>query len=303
MSQDYRVRLDAFEGPLDLLLYLIRRAEVDVVDIPVATLTDQYLEYLTELDREHVKIDIELAGEFLVMAATLMEIKSQMLIPRPQGAEGEEQRTNQNELGADPRADLVRQLLAYKRFRDLADGLEKRREEWGLRVPASAAGIDGDALQAALDASGEMHLEDLNLVDLVEAYQKVAALLNFERLGDHQVTYDDTPIELHAADILDRLRRDIGPSSAIRFNDIFAGRPRGEMVGLFLAMLELIRRQEIRLELTKALDETAEIQVSLSHSDDAFPPDVVVPISPSQDASQAQSDESLMKDQAGPQGS
>lgn len=277
MSQDYRIRLDAFEGPLDLLLYLIRRAEVDVVDIPVATLTDQYLEYLGELDRGHIKIDIELAGEFLVMAATLMEIKSQMLVPRPPESEGNAPRADEVGLASDPRADLVRQLLAYKRFRDLADGLERRREEWGMRVPATAAGIDSDALQAALDASGDMHLEDLNLVDLVEAYRKVAALLNFERLGDHQVTYDDTPIELHAADILDRLRREAGPASALRFDEIFSGRQRGEMVGLFLAMLELIRRQEIRLSLAKASDDTTEIQVSLSGSDDMFPPDVVVP--------------------------
>lgn len=277
MSQDYRIRLDAFEGPLDLLLYLIRRAEVDVVDIPVATLTDQYLEYLGELDRGHIKIDIELAGEFLVMAATLMEIKSQMLVPRPPEGEGNGPRTDEVGLASDPRADLVRQLLAYKRFRDLADGLERRREEWGMRVPATAAGIDSDALQAALDASGDMHLEDLNLVDLVEAYRKVAALLNFERLGDHQVTYDDTPIELHAADILDRLRREAGPSSALGFDEIFSGRQRGEMVGLFLAMLELIRRQEIRLSLARSGDDTTKIQVSLSGSDDMFPPDVVVP--------------------------
>lgn len=277
MSQDYRIRLDAFEGPLDLLLYLIRRAEVDVVDIPVATLTDQYLEYLGELDRGHIKIDIELAGEFLVMAATLMEIKSQMLVPRPPEGEGGGPRADEAGLASDPRADLVRQLLAYKRFRDLADGLERRREAWGMRVPATAAGIDSDALQAALDASGDMHLEDLNLVDLVEAYRKVAALLNFERLGDHQVTYDDTPIELHAADILDRLRREAGPENALGFDEIFSGRQRGEMVGLFLAMLELIRRQEIRLSLARASDDTTKIQVSLSGSDDVFPPDVVVP--------------------------
>lgn len=248
VTQDYRVRLDAFEGPLDLLLYLIRRAEVDISDIPVATITDQYLEYLSELDREHVRIDIELAGEFLVMAATLMEIKSQMLMPRPDtGGEG------QGEADAlpagDPRADLVRQLLAYKRFRDLADGLERRREAWMLRAPASAAGIDGEALQAALEAAGEVHVDDLNLTDLCDAYRRVASLLNFERLGDHQVTYDDTPIELHAADILDRLRREAGERRAMEFREIFEGRPRAEMIGLFLAMLELIKRQEVRVEM------------------------------------------------------
>jgi segregation and condensation protein A len=275
-TQDYRVRLDAFEGPLDLLLYLIRRAEVDITDIPISALTDQYLEHLAELDREHVRIDIELAGEFLVMAATLMEIKSQMLVPRAPGdgaSDGEERPA----IEGDPRADLVRQLLAYKKFRDLADGLERRREEWARRVPASAAGIDDDALREAMEATGEIHIDDLNLNDLVEAYRRVASMLNFERLGDHQVTYDDTPIELHAADIIDRLRRDGATVGGMPFSAIFAGRARPEMVGLFLAMLELIRRQEVRIGLSTGMDGATEIQVRLGDDPEPQAPDVVVP--------------------------
>ncbi|MCW5767507.1 MAG: segregation/condensation protein A [Phycisphaeraceae bacterium] len=265
IDHEYRVRLDAFEGPLDLLLFLIRRAEVDIHDIPVAAIADQYLEYLGELDRGHARIDIELAGEFLVMAATLMEIKSQLLMPRP--AEDSEQVSSggSSDEAVDPRADLVKQLLAYKRYRDLADGLERRREEWSRRSPVSAVGIDSDALQAAVDAaSGEMHLEDVNLSDLAEAYRRVSSMLIFERLGDHQVTYDDTPIELHAADIVDRLKREAGPSGAVRFADLFAGRQHGEMIGLFLAMLELVRKQEVRLGIRHQESGEAEIEVSLS---------------------------------------
>ncbi len=279
-SQDYRVRLDAFEGPVDLLLFLIRRAEVDIHDIPVAAIADQYLEYLAELDRGHVKIDIELAGEFLVMAATLMEIKSQMLMPRPEQAAGHES-VGTDAPVTDPRADLVKQLLAYKRFRDLADGLERRRELWSKRYPATAAGIDGDALQAAIDAAaGEIHVDDLNLNDLVDAFRRVSSMLIFERLGEHQVTYDDTPIELHAADIVDRLKREAGGRGSMRFVDLFAGRQRGEMIGLFLAMLELVRRQEVKIGLARRSDGDAEIEVTLAASLDSESsglPDVVVP--------------------------
>ncbi len=279
-NQDYRVRLDAFEGPLDLLLFLIRRAEVDIHDIPVAAIARQYLEYLSELDKGHVRIDIELAGEFLVMAATLMEIKSQLLMPRPEQADGEA-RSGLDALAPDPRSDLVKQLLAYKRFRDLADGLERRREEWSRRYPATATGIDGDALQAAIDAaSGEIHVEDLNLNDLVEAFRRVSSMLIFERLGEHQVTYDDTPIELHAADIVDRLRREVGPRGSMRFADLFLGRPHGEMIGLFLAMLELVRRQEVKIGLEHGETGEAEIKVTLAErldSESADLPDVVIP--------------------------
>ena len=274
-TQDYRVRLDAFEGPLDLLLYLIRRAEVDITDIPIAALTDQYLEHLSELDREHVRVDIELAGEFLVMAATLMEIKSQMLVPRAPGAPTDGAAGEGGGVEGDPRADLVRQLLAYKKFRDLADGLERRRESWAARHPASAIGIDDDALREAMESAGEIHIEDLNLVDIVEAYRRVASMLNFERLGEHQVTYDDTPIELHAADIVDRLRREGG--AAVRFATLFEGRSRSEMVGLFLAMLELIRRQEVRIGLGAENDGQTEIEVRIHDDPDPQAPDVVVP--------------------------
>ena len=274
-TQDYRVRLDAFEGPLDLLLYLIRRAEVDITDIPIAALTDQYLEHLSELDREHVRIDIELAGEFLVMAATLMEIKSQMLVPRAPGSETDHGKDDAGAAEGDPRADLVRQLLAYKKFRDLADGLERRRDAWAKRSPASAVGIDDESLRDALESAGEIHIEDLNLNDLVEAYRRVASMLNFERLGEHQVTYDDTPIELHAADIVDRLRRE--GSGTTRFASIFEGRTRSEMVGLFLAMLELIRRQEVRIGLAHVPDGNAEIEVTLHDDPEPQAPDVLVP--------------------------
>jgi segregation and condensation protein A len=243
---DYRVRLDAFEGPLDLLLYLIRRAEVDITDIPIAALTDQYLEYLKQIET----IDIELAGEFLVTAATLMEIKSRMLAPaaRPAAAEGPEGGESAKP-SEDPRAELVKQLLAYKQYRDAATALELRKAEWENRFPGGRAGVDNEALREVLASQQEeLDLEDLSLMDLVEAFSEIAASVNFERLGDHQVTYDETPIELHAEDIVDRLKREADSGkSKMTLRELFTGRTKPEMIGLFLATLELVRRRAVRV--------------------------------------------------------
>lgn len=259
-TDSYRVRLDAFEGPLDLLLYLIRKNEVDVHDIPMATIAEQYLGHLHEIrSADPARIDIDTAGEFLVMAATLMEIKSRMLMPAApaadaalSGAGGGAGGSGGGVGAADPRAELVRQLLEYKQFRDAADALEHRGEEWRRRFPVSPAALDAEALRSAVDSARDVEMEDLELIDLVEAFRKIAETVNFDRLGDHQVTYDDTPLELHAEDILDTVRREAmsdGPDAVsppeLAFSRIFDGRTRGQMVGLFIAMLELVRRRAI----------------------------------------------------------
>jgi segregation and condensation protein A len=267
---DYRVRLDAFEGPLDLLLYLIRRAEVDITDIPIAALTDQYLEYLKQIEA----IDIELAGEFLVTAATLMEIKSRMLAPaaRPAAAEGGE--GAESKPSEDPRAELVKQLLAYKQYRDAATALELRKAEWENRFPGGRAGVDNEALREVLAAQQEeLDLEDLSLMDLVEAFSEIAASVNFERLGDHQVTYDETPIELHAEDIVDRLKREADSGKPrMTLRELFTGRTKPEMIGLFLATLELVRRRAVRVR----QDEAGAIVLEIREPEAEPPPDVVV---------------------------
>src|SRR5947208_9003657 len=119
---DYRVELDIFRGPVDLLLWLVRHNEVDIHDIPIATIAEQFLEYLNVIQL----IDVEWAGEFLVMAATLMEIKSRLLLPR-----GPEELAEQD----DPRLELVRQLIEYKKFKDAAAMLEAQAEKQQARLP------------------------------------------------------------------------------------------------------------------------------------------------------------------------
>lgn len=281
LTDDYRVQLDAFEGPLDLLLFLIRKNEVDVHDIPISAMADQYMSFLSGLER----VDIDAAGEFLVMAATLTEIKARMLTPTPETPSGAAGEAGEQRASSDPRADLVKQLLEYKQYRDAADALEHRFDDWKSRFPANAVtakakmaggdvggegepGAVGDDVGEAIgryaeesgaggaaDLAADLDMEDLDLVDLVEAFRKIVETVDFRRVGDHQVTYDDTPIELHAEDLLDRLKReaavmvgDAGAKRGLTLQSVFQGRTRNEMIGLFLAMLELVRRRAINIK-------------------------------------------------------
>lgn len=244
--EDYRVELDFYAGPLDLLLHLVKRHEIDLNDIPIARLTEQYLEHLRVIEQ----IDVDLAGEFLVMAATLLEIKSQMLVPRPEMTEGQTALTVTTENPLDPRYELVQQLLAYKRFKDAANGLEHRRREWESRFARAGNSAPARKTLAELEAEGrnedaepvEIDLEDVHVLDLCAAFSRILDSIGQNK--SHQVTYDDTPIALHADDIVDRLQRD----GAMSLQAIFVGRQsRSEMIGLFLATLELVRQRRVRV--------------------------------------------------------
>ena len=221
---EYRVNLDIYNGPLDLLLYLIRRDELDIYDIPITRITEQYIQYVDLLKT----LDPNLAGEFLVTAATLMEIKTRMLLPAPSPEEGGEQGVE-----IDPRAELVRQLMEYKAFKDAADDLRQARDRRSAMYPRGRT--------PDLPDGEEIDLEDAQVWDLLEAFSNLMAAIGANR-GEHEVIYDDTPVELHEADILDRLARE-GPMT---FSRVFEGRTAIiELVGLFLALLELIRRRRL----------------------------------------------------------
>ncbi len=244
---------------MDLLLYVIRRAEVDIADIPIAGVADQFVGFLDGLDR----IDIDQAGEFLVMAATLMEIKSRTLAPAPEAADDEGQARDES----DPRADLVRHLLAYKAFRDAAEAMEARRQEWALRFPARGTAGEGDDSQ-----EDGIELEDADPTELARVFAELSASVNFERLGDHRVVDDDTPIELHAEDIIDRLSR--SESGSLRLTDVFRGRSVPEVIGLFLATLELVRRRAVVVEQDEdsgAINISAREESEDAQADDAEP--------------------------------
>ncbi|MEM9348333.1 MAG: segregation/condensation protein A [Planctomycetota bacterium] len=234
---DYRVRLDAYAGPLDLLLYLVKRHEIDLHDIPVAELTEQYLRHLEVIK----SIDVESAGEFLVMAATLVEIKSRMIIPQSlREGEGDNSDPTQDiEEAADPRYELVQQLLAYKAFKDAAYALDDRAQQWEHRFPVRVKA--GKRVEEDKPEEVSIDLEDVNVYDLCEAFGRILETVG--HVGDHAVTYDDTPISMHAEDIHDRLRTD-APVAGMTLQEIFEGRSnKSEMIGLFLATLELVRQR------------------------------------------------------------
>ena len=226
---EYRVNLDIFAGPLDLLLYLVRRDEVDIYDIPIARITEQYLRHVEVLQM----LDIDMAGDFLVMAATLMEIKSMMLLPRA------ETDAEDAESAADPRMELVRQLLEYKKFKDAANLLESSAECRAQRFTRP------DSIIAGLksDAEPELDIDQVSIWTLLEAFDEIMKATG--RLHSFDRIKDDTPIDLYQIEILHRLQED-GP---VTLEQVFAGRDsRLVMVGLFLAMLELIRNQLIWAE-------------------------------------------------------
>lgn len=222
---DYRVQLDVYNGPLDLLLYLIRREEIAIYDIPIARLTEQYLAYVELLHR----LDPDSAADFLVMAAMLMEIKSRALLPRlPAMEDGEAEEF------VDPRLELVRQLLEYKRVKDAARSLELAAQIQALRHARKP--VLPEAPPEGVD------LDDVQLWDLFEAFQQLLEETG-QRDPVHQVERDDTPITLYADDIIDSLERHGGVQP---FEEVFAGRTKAEMIGLFLALLELIRERRVQ---------------------------------------------------------
>jgi segregation and condensation protein A len=229
---EYRVNLEVFAGPLDLLLYLVRKEEVDIYDIPIARVTEQYVKYIEMMQ----ELDIDLAGDFLVMAATLMEIKSIMLLPQTETATGEPTDVQ------DPRADLVRQLLEYKRIKDvsnlLADAAEQRLQRF----------TRPDSILSSLKTNDEpeVDLDQVSIWTLLEAFDSILKATG--HLSSYSHISDETPIDLYQIEILHRLQTE-GP---LTFEKIFQDRTdKLVMIGLFLGVLELIRDQLISVEQTE----------------------------------------------------
>jgi len=220
-----RIRLPEFEGPLDLLLHLIRKNEVDIHDIPVAPITRQYMEYL-DLMKE---LNLDVAGEFMLMAATLIHIKSKMLVPvNPTEAEGEPE-------AEDPREELVRRLLEFQRYKEAAGLLHQRRE---IRA---ATWTRPDAALPAFDEAGEEMFE-AGLYDLIGAFKEL--LERRKTLLAHEVEREGRTVEQRMEELLEMIRE----GASLEFLELFAGD--GGKAGLiltFLALLELIRLRRVKV--------------------------------------------------------
>jgi len=224
IETSYQVRLDKFEGPLDLLLYLIRKSEINIYDIPIALITQQYLDYLSLMK----SLNLAVAGEFLVMAATLVHIKSRMLLPDDQAESDEDE-------GPDPRDELVRRLLEYKRYKEAARRLDDRERVW-------REVFGRDEPPPAPTPSGEAWLEEVTLFDLVDALQSVVARLPDQRL------MEITPENLTVKDRMNLIIETLDQKESVTFLSLFEGQThRLLIIVTFLALLELIRIKLVRV--------------------------------------------------------
>ncbi len=217
------VKLPVFEGPLDLLLYLVEKNELNIYDIPIADITHQYLEYLQYME----KLNLEVAGDFILMAASLIRLKAQMLLPKPV-MEGE---------AADPRTELVEALLEYQKYRKTAEFLSKKEEaERQVAVRRDFSFVE---------RKDEIILEtNVTLFDLVASFQKILGRLPVEEITTYEIDYAQVNLDDRAEVIRGLLRR----KQEVEFGELFLDLPvRLVMVVTFLAVLELAKRGEISI--------------------------------------------------------
>ena len=226
----YEVKLDVFEGPMDLLLYLIRKDELDIYDIPIAHITTQYLGFLQHIHQ----LDIEQASDFILMAATLLRIKSQMMLPREElGLDGDGEE--------DPKAELVRRLLEYQQFKDIADWLGVRKDE-RRDVYLRRQGPDDSVEESA-------QLRPVSLFDLLAVYKHVLDTVP-ENLV-HQIAEE----EVSVAERIDHLLAVLERRSRISFMDLLQGRDRQTLIATFVGVLELLKLQRVRVQQARPFDE------------------------------------------------
>ena len=220
-----QIHLSVFEGPLDLLLYLIRREKVDIHDIPIAPITRQYMEYLDLM----TELSLDVAGDFMVMAATLIHIKSKMLVPvEPTESEGEDETE-------DPRAELVRRLLEFQRYKEAAGILHQQAQ---IRA---ATWIRPDSVVPKFDDAGEEMLE-AGLFDLIAAFKEL--LDRRKALLAHEVESEGKSIEERIEEMLALIKE----GESIEFLELFAAQEtKGDMILTFLALLELIRLKRVKV--------------------------------------------------------
>jgi len=232
-TENYAIKLDIFEGPLDLLLYLIKKNEIDIYNIPVALITEQYLQYLNIIK----SLNLDLAGEYLVMASTLIHIKSKMLLPVP-----EEPTEEENE--KDPRAELVKQLLEYQSFKEAAADLEKR--------PILERDVFTHASAGLQENTGKENEEDDELIEvsvfeLIEAFHRLVSRTDKKELLEIDV--EKMSLTDIINDVMERLTRE----KNLTFEELLGERKdRRQIIYTFLAILELIKLRMIKAYQTSA---------------------------------------------------
>lgn len=230
----YNVKIDAFEGPLDLLLHLIHTLEIDIYDIPVSEITEQYLLYIHTMK----ELELDVASEYLVMAATLLAIKSKMLLPKY-----EEDLEDEDEFAyeEDPRDELVEKLLEYKKYKQVAEELKNLEQERNLmfsKPPADLTYLMRDASMQHIDLN-------ISLYDMLGAYHKLLRRKKLQKPLHTKVTKQEISIEKRMNEVM----KEIGSRAGrVSFGSLFPYHDRGHIVITFLAILELLKRNEIYAE-------------------------------------------------------
>lgn len=231
----YNVKIDAFEGPLDLLLHLINRLEIDIYDIPVAQITEQYLIYIKTM----TELKLDIASEFLVMAASLLAIKSKMLLPKHEEELDEFDADMTYE--EDPRDELVERLIEYRKYKEAAHDLKSLEEERGLMYTKPPS----DLSDFAKEKQPEKTEINITLYDMLAAFQKLLRRKKLQRPMATKISRQEISIETRMTEIMRELNQLKGKKN---FNDLFTIPAKEHIVVTFLAVLELIKRKEIDVE-------------------------------------------------------
>lgn len=234
MNQEYHVKLDAFEGPLDLLLHLIRKYEIDIYDIPVADITEQYTQYIKTMQQ----LELNIASEYLVMAATLLALKSQMLLPKQTIDEPEENLE-------DPREELTQRLLEYSKYKEAARTLQEIETNENQLFTRGPLNMD------YLKAEPTTMQGDLSIYDMIDALHKMFERKKWREPLETKITKIDIPLEERMEQIVDKVKHQ---KQGVLFDQLFVYETRGHIVITFLALLELIKNNRVYCKQERHLD-------------------------------------------------
>ncbi len=228
---DYKVTIDKFEGPLDLLLHLIKEADIDIFDIKVSDITNQYLMYISQMDELNLNVD----SEYLVMAADLIEMKSRELLPR-------DEETEENE--EDPREELINRLVEYQKYKEISKSfkeLEEERQELFTKDPSLLEEFKDDNLKIS---------EDISLEDLIKAFAKFKERKQFEKPLNTVVTKKEYSVHARSLEIMDRLTK----NKQVDFEDLFEVFTKDYVVVTFLSILDLAKKGNLEIKQDHNLD-------------------------------------------------
>ncbi|WP_226579485.1 segregation/condensation protein A [Halobacillus litoralis] len=239
MTKSYQVKVDGFEGPLDLLLHLINRYEIDIYDIPVSQITDQYMHYIHTMQ----ELELDLASEYLVMAATLLAIKSQMLLPHTHVEED----MDEGDFEDDPREDLMRRLIEYRKYKQAAEQLKEKELDANriyTRPPLNTEGWE--------DEKTEVRPGEASIYDMIQAMGNLMKRSKNEKPQEAKIQRDEIPIQMRMEEILEKI--DVQPGGT-PFHQLFEKRTRPHIVVTFIALLELMKSNEISCVQQQHFDE------------------------------------------------